>query len=67
MPIVRVEMFEGRDAETKQRLVRRITDAMVEITGCSEASVNVIIQNVAKEDWGLGGDLASRKFPDGRK
>lgn len=67
MPIIRVEMFEGRDAETKQRLVRALTEAMVEITGCSEASVNVILQNVAKEDWGIGGELASHKFPDRSK
>jgi|TARA_R100000149_G_C5819284_1_gene99288 4-oxalocrotonate tautomerase len=57
-------MFEGRDTATKQKLVRAMTDAMVQITGCSEASVNVLINNIAKEDWGLGGELASRKFPD---
>lgn len=67
MPIVRIDMFEGRDLETKQKLVRTITDAMVQITGCSEASVNVVINNVAKEDWGLGGELASLKFPDKEK
>jgi len=63
MPIVRVEMFEGRDAETKQELVKSLTSEMVRITGCSAASVNVVITNVAKEDWGLGGELASTKFP----
>ncbi|MBL4741168.1 MAG: 2-hydroxymuconate tautomerase family protein [Sneathiella sp.] len=64
MPIIRVEMFEGRDARTKQELVESLTSEMVRITGCSAASVNVVINNVAKEDWGLGGELASTKFPD---
>lgn len=64
MPIIRIEMFEGRDEATKRRLVRAMTDTMVEVTGCSAASVSVVIHNVAKQDWGLGGELASDKFPD---
>ncbi|MFC4271447.1 2-hydroxymuconate tautomerase family protein [Sneathiella chungangensis] len=64
MPIVRIDMFEGRDRKTKQELVKSITSEMVRITGCSEASVHVVINNVAKEDWGLGGELAAIKFPD---
>lgn len=64
MPVIRVEMFEGRNRETKQQLVEAFTREMVRITGCGEASVNVIITDVAKENWGLGGELASHKFPD---
>jgi 4-oxalocrotonate tautomerase len=64
MPVIRVDMFEGRDTETKQKLVTALTREMVRITGCGEASVNVIITDVAKENWGLGGELASYKFPD---
>ena len=64
MPIVRIDMFEGRDRETKQELVKSITSEMARITGCSTASVHVVINNVAKEDWGLGGELAATKFPD---
>lgn len=64
MPVIRVDMFQGRDSETKQELVAAFTREIVRITGCSEASVNVIINDVAKENWGLGGELASRKFPD---
>ncbi|TNE40437.1 MAG: 4-oxalocrotonate tautomerase family protein [Alphaproteobacteria bacterium] len=64
MPVIRVDMFEGRDAKTKRELVKSFTSEMARITGCSEGSVHVIINNVPKEDWGLGGDLASIKFPD---
>ncbi|WP_373086036.1 4-oxalocrotonate tautomerase family protein [Sneathiella sp.] len=63
MPVIRVDMFEGRDTKTKQELVKSLTAEMVRITGCSEASVHVIIRNIAKEDWGMGGELASTKFP----
>ena len=63
MPIVRIEMFEGRDRKTKQELVKSITAEMVRITGCGEASVNIVINDVSKENWGMGGELASDKFP----
>jgi len=64
MPIIRIEMFEGRDAKIKQELVQTFTKEMARLTGCSEASVNVVISDVKKENWGLGGELASIKFPD---
>lgn len=64
MPVIRVDMFEGRPKETKQELVTAFTREIVRITGCSEASVNVIINDVSKENWGLGGELAINKFPD---
>ena len=64
MPVVRIEMFAGRDAETKQKLVTEMTDSMARLTGCSPESVSVIIADVPKENWGLGGELASTKFPD---
>jgi 4-oxalocrotonate tautomerase len=64
MPIIRVEMFEGRSPEIKAELVKNFTAEMARLTGCSTASVNVVITEVKKENWGLGGDLASVKFPD---
>ncbi|MDF2366294.1 2-hydroxymuconate tautomerase [Sneathiella sp.] len=63
MPIIRVEMFEGRDRETKQELVKSLTTEMARITGCSEGSVHVVISDISKEDWGVGGELAVTKFP----
>ncbi len=64
MPIIRVEMFEGRSPEIKAEHDKNFTAEMARLTGCSLASVNVVITEVKKENWGLGGDLASVKFPD---
>lgn len=64
MPIIRVEIFEGRDVATKRELVKSLTSEIVRITGCGEASVNVVISDVKRENWGLGGELASHKFPE---
>lgn len=64
MPIVRVEMFAGRSKEEKAKLSQAVTDAVVESTGASPAAVWVVIEDVKKDNWAFGGELASDKFPD---
>lgn len=64
MPIIRVEMFEGRDIAKKRELAKALTDEMVRVTGVGEASVNVIIDEIKKENWAAGGALYADKFPD---
>mgnify|MGYP000479369657 FL=1 len=64
MPIIRVEMFTGRTEKQKRALVRELTDAFVNAAGGTPESVNVVITDVDKSDWGSGGELCSDKFPD---
>ncbi len=64
MPIIRVEMFAGRTEKQKRALVRELTDAFVNAAGGTPESVNVVITDVDKSDWGSGGELCSDKFPD---
>ncbi|MCG8492894.1 MAG: 4-oxalocrotonate tautomerase [Sneathiellales bacterium] len=64
MPLIRVELFEGRSLETKRELIEALTRETVRIAGVSKASVDVIITEVKKENWGIGGEQASVKFPD---
>ena len=64
MPIIRVEMFTGRTEQQKRLLVRELTDAFVNAAGGTPESVNVVITDIDKSDWGSGGELCSDKFPD---
>ncbi len=64
MPIVRIEMWEGRTLEQKRELVAVYTREMARITGCSETSVYVVIDDVKKQNWGAGGLLCSDKYPE---
>ena len=59
MPIVRVEIFEGRSIEKKRELAKALTAETVRVLECGEASVNVIIDEVSQENWAVGGDLYS--------
>ncbi len=64
MPIIRVEMFKGRDDDQKRALVRELTDTFVRVTGARAESLHVVISDVDKSDWGIGGQLARDRFPD---
>lgn len=59
MPVIQVDMFSGRTTEMKRQLVKALTDAFVEVTGARPQSVQVILRDVEKHDWGAGGSLFS--------
>ena len=58
MPVVIVEMWEGRTHEQKKQLVKGITSAFVEI-GTPQKAVHIILKDNAKHNWATGGKLAS--------
>ncbi len=62
MPVVIVEMWEGRTIEQKKQLVEGITSVIVKMGIPSEA-VLIIIKDNPKHNWASGGMLASEEFP----
>jgi 4-oxalocrotonate tautomerase len=59
MPIVTVDMWEGRTKEQKSKLVSSVTQAVSESAGCDKDKVAVVIRESKKENWGIAGKLAS--------
>lgn len=57
MPVVTIELWEGRTLEQKRRLVRAITDAMVEHASARPDALHVILHEVGRENWGRAGVL----------
>lgn len=64
MPIIRVELLEGRTREQKRELSRVLTRETARIAQLSETSIFVVIEDVKKENWAVGGELLVDKFPD---
>ena len=60
MPVVMVEMWEGRTLEQKEKLIRGITRVFEEI-GTSAESVHIVIHDVPKTNWGSKAQQASRQ------
>lgn len=63
MPVVTIEMWEGRTAKEKRNLVKGVSSAVAQAIGCPEEAVTVVIHELPKDSWGIGGELASDKFP----
>lgn len=62
MPMITVQMFPGRTAEEKAALASRLTDVFLETCGRpgqSRDSVWVVIDEVARDHWAVGGALGS--------
>ncbi len=64
MPVIKVEMWEGRTLEQKRELVEVLTKETARIAGCSIESIYIIIEDVKMENWGAGGQLCADKYPN---
>jgi 4-oxalocrotonate tautomerase len=58
MPVVIVEMWEGRTVEQKKQLAEDITSSFVKI-GVPQEAVHIIMKDNPKHNWANGGKLAS--------
>ena len=57
MPLVDIQLIEGVfEKAQKQEMIRKVTDAMVEIEGEAMRNVTwVRVHEVASGEWGIGG------------
>ena len=60
MPVVIVEMWEGRSTRQKETLIQGITEAFKQI-GVPPEVLNIIIHDIPKTNWGSGGKQASQQ------
>jgi len=59
MPVVRIDMWEGRDKETKRKLIQSVSKAVADSLGIEMDKVEIIINDVHKDNWGKEGEQAS--------
>ncbi|MCC5803829.1 MULTISPECIES: 2-hydroxymuconate tautomerase family protein [Rossellomorea] len=55
MPIIQVQVLEGRSDEKIKDLVAGITQTAVETLGVKPEQVRVIVQPIPHKYWGVGG------------
>jgi len=61
MPVVHVNVWKGFSNENKKKVITGITKVFTEI-GIPAEAVEVVIHEIPKENWGVGGEQASEKF-----
>ena len=59
MPVITVQMLQGRAVEQKRALAKELTEAMTRTLGTKPESIYVVIQEVPRENWASAGKLMS--------
>lgn len=59
MPLIRVSLLEGRTLDQKRELAKAIAESFERIAGSDRYSVNVLFEDVAREEWITGKMLFS--------
>lgn len=59
MPIVQIDLLEGRTHEQKKLMVEKVTQAIVETTGAKPENVSIIIRDMDHGNYASGGVLFS--------
>ncbi|MCO4759758.1 MAG: 2-hydroxymuconate tautomerase family protein [Oceanospirillaceae bacterium] len=55
MPIVQVNMMAGRTDQQKEVMIRKVTDAVMDAISAPEQNVTVLINEIPKTEFGIGG------------
>lgn len=61
MPIIQVNMLEGRSQETKERFMRELTDLTAEILDVKTSSVRIIINEMKPEHFAIDGESVAKR------
>lgn len=59
MPIVEIHLLEGRDVEKKRALVAGVTQAVCTALGSTPDQVRIILSDMARHDYAIGGILVA--------
>lgn len=64
MPVVTVQLYEGRSLDQKRHLAGAITKAMVEHAGADPSGLHVVLQEIPPENWARAGVLGIDREPN---
>ncbi len=56
MPIINVQMMEGRPKEKVAELIRNVTNTVSETLGSDKETIRVLVTEVPKTHWGKAGE-----------
>ena len=59
MPTLKVQMYEGHTIEQQRAFAEKVTALVAETLGGAPETVQVIFDEIKRENWATGGKLAS--------
>ncbi|MBA1223776.1 4-oxalocrotonate tautomerase family protein [Pseudomonas fulva] len=60
MPIITINLLEGRTDAQKEQLIHKVTEACHTALGAPRESVRIIISDMLKQHYGVGGISKSK-------
>jgi len=57
MPIITIQQIAGRTKQQKTEVMKKITEAFVDVYGVPGEGVMIIFQDLKDDDWGRNGVL----------
>jgi 4-oxalocrotonate tautomerase len=61
MPLIQINIIEGRSPEKKERLIREVTDLVADVLESPTENVRVLIQEMKPEHWGIAGESVKKR------
>lgn len=55
MPLVQIQIMEGRPVEKIKSLITKVTDTVEQELGAPRQSIRVIVTEIPKTHWGIAG------------
>lgn len=59
MPIVHIDLIEGRTPEQIKGMVKDVTEAIAKNTGAPQENVHIVLNEMKKDNYSVGGTLKS--------
>ncbi|BBB27579.1 2-hydroxymuconate tautomerase [Amphritea japonica] len=60
MPIVSINIMEGRSDEQKEQMIDAVSDALASSLNAPKESVRIMINEMPKQHFGIGGQSAKK-------
>lgn len=63
MPIVHIQLLEGRPPEKVEEVIQKVTEALSATLDAPRENVRVLVTEIPKSHWGIGGTPVSKLRP----
>lgn len=61
MPLIQVNIIEGRPPELKEKLIFELTNTVCDVLEAPRESVRILINEMPASHWGIAGESAKRR------
>ena len=60
MPLIQINMMEGRPPEKIEALIKNVTATVSETLDAPKESIRILVTELPKTHWGIGGTSAKQ-------